>query len=100
LNSSATVEAPQQAPHSQVAQTAVTQPAEPAERHWRSVAKAISWRAVGTIDTMVISFIVTGKVKFALSIGFVELFTKVTLFYFHERVWHKIPFGKSSARKE
>jgi uncharacterized membrane protein len=102
LNSSATVEAPQHAPgwKPDLGQPAVVQPAQPAERHWRSVVKAITWRAVGTIDTMVISFLVTGKVKFALSIGFVELFTKVTLFYLHERVWHKIPYGKNQPPKE
>jgi uncharacterized membrane protein len=73
--------------------------AEPADSHWRSVAKAISWRAVGTVDTMVVSYIVTGQVKWALSIGAVELFTKVFLFYVHERAWHRIPFGKAAAEK-
>jgi uncharacterized membrane protein len=73
---------------------------EAAESHWRSVAKAISWRAVGTIDTIVISFFITGKVKFALSIGFVELFTKILLFYLHERAWHRIPHGRGPDRTE
>jgi uncharacterized membrane protein len=70
------------------------------EPHWRSIAKAVSWRAVGTIDTIVISFLVTGKVKFALSIGFVELFTKIVLFYLHERAWHRIPYGRVPDRVE
>ncbi|MGZ4963947.1 MAG: DUF2061 domain-containing protein [Limisphaerales bacterium] len=70
------------------------------ERHWRSVAKAISWRAIGTIDTMVISFIITGKVKLAVSIGCVELFTKIGLFYVHERAWHRIPYGRVPDRTE
>jgi uncharacterized membrane protein len=70
------------------------------ERHWRSIIKGISWRAVGTVDTMMISYLVTGRVKIALSIGFVELFTKVTLFYLHERVWQRIPYGKMSERTE
>lgn len=76
------------------------QPASGGERHWRSIVKGISWRAIGTVDTMVISYIVTGRVKFALSIGCVELFTKVALFYFHERAWQRIPFGKVSDRTE
>ncbi len=76
------------------------QRAQPPERHWRSIAKAISWRAVGTIDTMVISFLVTRQVKWALSIGFVELFTKVFLFYVHERAWHRVPYGKVAEKSE
>ena len=60
----------------------------------RSLVKAISWRLTGTVDTMVISFIVTGKVKLAVSIGVIELFTKICLYYIHERVWNKISFGR------
>jgi uncharacterized membrane protein len=70
------------------------QRATPAERHWRSVAKAVSWRAVGTIDTMIISYLITRKLTIAVSIGSVELFTKIFLFYLHERAWHRIPYGK------
>ena len=64
------------------------------ERHYRSVVKAISWRATGTVDTVVISFLVTGHAKAALSIGFIELFTKVALYYIHERVWNRLSFGR------
>jgi len=56
--------------------------------------KAISWRATGTLDTIVISYIVTGHLRWALSIGAVELFTKITLYYLHERIWNRIPFGR------
>ena len=64
------------------------------ERHYRSVVKAISWRATGTLDTIVISFLITGHAKWALSIGFVELFTKVALYYIHERLWNRFSFGR------
>lgn len=64
------------------------------ERHRRSVIKALSWRATGTVDTIVVSFIVTGRLKLAFSIGFVELFTKVGLYYLHERIWNRIGFGR------
>ena len=60
----------------------------------RSLLKAVSWRLLGTIDTIVISFILSGQIKMALSIGGVELFTKIALYFFHERVWNKIKFGK------
>lgn len=65
-----------------------------AEKHYRSVLKAISWRTVGTLDTMLISFLITGKLTWAISIGFVEVFTKMFLYYMHERIWNKIHVGK------
>jgi uncharacterized membrane protein len=65
-----------------------------ADKHYRSLAKAVSWRITGTVDTVVISYLITGKVRYALSIGFVELFTKVALYYCHERLWNKISFGR------
>ncbi len=60
----------------------------------RSILKSISWRVIGTIDTIVISWIVTGTLKLAFSIGLVELFTKMLLYFFHERFWNKIKWGK------
>ena len=68
------------------------------DKHYRSVAKAISWRVTGTVDTMIISFLVTGKIRLAVSIGFVELFTKIGLYYLHERVWNKLSFGREKTR--
>ena len=60
----------------------------------RSLIKGISWRIVGTIDTIFISFILTGEIKTAFSIGGIELFSKVILYYFHERLWLRIKYGK------
>lgn len=65
-----------------------------AEKAYRSVAKSVSWRTVGTLDTMIISYFITGDLKMAASIGSIELFTKMALYYFHERAWNKISFGK------
>ena len=64
------------------------------DKHWRSVAKAGSWRLTGTVDTIVISWLITGHLKMALSIGFVEVFTKMALYYFHERIWNRIKAGR------
>jgi uncharacterized membrane protein len=64
-----------------------------ADKPIKSIMKSISWRIVGTIDTMVISYFITGRVTIALSIGSVEVLTKTVLYYFHERLWahiHKI----------
>lgn len=60
------------------------------DKHWKSVAKSVSWRTIGTIDTIIISFFVTGSVKTAAEIGFTEVFTKMLLFYLHERIWLRI----------
>lgn len=65
------------------------------DKRWRSIIKAFSWRLTGTVDTILISWLITGKLHIALSIGFVELFTKIFLYYCHERIWEKIPLGKS-----
>jgi uncharacterized membrane protein len=64
-----------------------------ADKPIKSIMKSISWRIVGTIDTMVISYFITGRITVALSIGSVEVLTKTVLYYFHERLWahiHKI----------
>jgi uncharacterized membrane protein len=63
------------------------------ETQTRSLAKAVSWRVTGTIDTFVISAIVTGRLTLAGSIAATELFTKILLYYFHERAWAAIPWG-------
>lgn len=60
---------------------------ERGEAHILSFAKGVSWRVVGTIDTIIISYFITGQWKFALSIGSVEVFSKVFLFYLHDRAW-------------
>ena len=70
------------------------------ERRYRSITKAISWRVTGTIDTFIISFLVTGKPKFALAISGIEVFTKIFLYYFHERLWNRLSFGRKLTPKE
>ena len=64
------------------------------EKPLRSVIKSLSWRVIGTIDTVLISWLVTGTLQLALSIGFVELITKMILYFFHERIWNLITWGK------
>ncbi len=60
----------------------------------RSLLKTISWRLIGTLDTILISWVITGALTLAFSIGFVELVTKMVLYYFHERAWNKINWGR------
>lgn len=60
----------------------------------RSIAKSISWRAIGTLDTIIISWIITGTLSLAFSIGLVELVTKMVLYFLHERMWNTIKWGR------
>lgn len=60
----------------------------------RSLVKAITWRTIGTLDTITISYFLTGQIKTALSIGGIEIFTKMLLYFFHERIWNSIKWGK------
>lgn len=65
-----------------------------AEKSYRSIAKSVSWRTIGTLDTIVISVFITGKLDLAIAIGGVEVFTKMGLYYLHERTWNRIKFGR------
>ena len=64
------------------------------EHRYRSFVKAVSWQVTGTIDTFIVSYFITHKVALALSIGGVEIFTKMFLYYFHERTWDRLKFGR------
>jgi len=60
------------------------------DSHKRSLLKAVSWRTLGTIDTFVLSWIITGNATFAAAIGGTEIITKMALYYLHERAWTRI----------
>jgi len=64
------------------------------EKPIRSLAKAISWRVIGTLDTLFISYILTGEVAIAASIASIDFITKMFLYFFHERLWNGINWGK------
>lgn len=64
------------------------------EKSYRSIVKAFSWRATGTFDTIVVSFFVTGELSHAFAIGGVEVVTKFFLYFFHERIWNRINWGR------
>jgi uncharacterized membrane protein len=68
-----------------------------AETHRRSVLKAVSWRTLGTLDTFVISWFLTGHVALAGSIAGFEFVTKIAWYYLHERIWAVIRWGRHSS---
>lgn len=63
------------------------------ERKLRSLVKMSTWRVLASLDTMVLAYIFTGNIGTAISIGGLEVITKLVLYFFHERVWLKIKFG-------
>ncbi|MEX2014741.1 MAG: DUF2061 domain-containing protein [Candidatus Saccharimonadales bacterium] len=62
-------------------------------QHKRSIAKAITWRITGSLDTFVIAWVITGSAHQGAAIGGTEIITKTVLYYFHERGWNRISFG-------
>ena len=76
----------------------------------RSIAKAVSWRVVGTLDTLLLSFVIlsflgsffgleeasgTDKMKTAISIALTEVATKMVLYYLHERFWSRVRWDRA-----
>lgn len=67
----------------------------------RHILKTISWRIIGTLDTMILSGFITGSWELGLAIGSVEVVTKMVLYYFHERAWYRFSkFGLKNKNNE
>jgi uncharacterized membrane protein len=64
------------------------------ESHIRSIAKAITWRAGGTIVTFAVAWILTQELELAAQIGVLDTAVKLGAFYVHERMWNRLDFGK------
>ena len=64
------------------------------ETNARSIAKALSWRAIGTFETFVISWLLTGEIGIAGSIAGIQIIASTVLYWFHERAWVKISWGR------
>lgn len=70
------------------------------EKHHRSLVKSVSWRMVGTADTICLSWFFTGTIGTALKIGGVEFFTKILLYYLHERIWLAVPWAQKVVKED
>lgn len=66
-------------------------------KYKRHIAKTISWRIIGTLDTILLSWFITGNWRLGLTIGGVEVITKMGLYFLHERAWYK--FSKFGLKK-
>jgi uncharacterized membrane protein len=66
----------------------------------RHIAKTVTWRIIGTLDTMLIGWLISGDPIIGVKIGFLEIFTKMLLYFIHERVWYRSNFGLNLVRKK
>lgn len=66
----------------------------------RHIAKTLTWRLVGTLDTMILAWWISGNPLTGLKIGLIEVVTKMILYYFHERVWYHFNFGLQERRSK
>ena len=72
--------------------------AQPVESRWRSLAKAVSWRATGSVDTFILAYLFTGHVKVAAAISTTEIATKIVLYFGHERLWQRLAPGRADVK--
>ena len=64
------------------------------ESNKRSLTKTASWRVIATLTTFIISWGITGNVFIGLGIASIEFWAKLVLYYYHERLWNRIQWGK------
>lgn len=60
----------------------------------RSLAKAISWRALAVLITTAVVYVLTNELRFAFEIGAFDTAAKLGIYFVHERVWQRVPYGK------
>ena len=64
------------------------------ETRKRSIVKTISWRVAATLITGVVTYFLTGRLDFAVTVGLADTFVKFFIYYVHERMWTRISYGK------
>jgi adenylylsulfate kinase len=65
------------------------------ETHVRSLAKAFSYRILGSLSTGLIFYILTGKAAMSFGAGLLDMVIKIGLYFLHERMWNHIRFGRA-----
>ncbi len=64
------------------------------ETRSRSICKALTWRVGGLVMTTAVAWVATGRLDLAVSIGALDTAVKLAAYYFHERLWLKVSFGR------
>jgi uncharacterized membrane protein len=67
------------------------------ETHARSIAKALSYRFLGSVSTGLIFYVLTGKPTLSLGAGALDVVVKLGAYFVHERIWSHINFGRTKA---
>ncbi len=70
--------------------------ASPEDQPKRSILKSLTWRALATLTTFVIVYAYTDELALSLGVGAVEVVTKMSLYYLHERLWLRVRWGRTS----
>ncbi|HTL47117.1 MAG TPA: DUF2061 domain-containing protein [Verrucomicrobiae bacterium] len=60
----------------------------------------MSWRFIATVVTTSVVWLLTGKGKFALTVGLIDTTIKLAAYFFHERIWLRVPFGRKNIEYE
>ncbi|WP_432823121.1 DUF2061 domain-containing protein [Trichloromonas sp.] len=66
----------------------------------RSIAKAISYRIIGTLTTAFVVFVAIGRLEVAAAVGVLDTLFKIFIYIFHERMWNRIPYGRKLNQPE
>jgi uncharacterized membrane protein len=72
-------------------------PANSFETRRRSIAKSISWRILAAIITGTVALVMTHQLEFAAKIGLIDTSVKLLIYFFHERAWNKLNYGRVAA---
>ena len=64
----------------------------------RHIAKSLTWRFIGTIDTLVFAWLITGDLSDGINISAITIFTKLVWYYMHERLWFNSSISNSNKR--
>ncbi len=72
---------------------------EASDSRRRHILKTISWRVVGTVDTMLLAWIISGDPMIGFQVGIAEVITKMIFYYLHERVWYRVDYGLENTNR-
>lgn len=64
------------------------------ETRFRAITKALTYRFWQSLNTFIISFIITGKLEMAAAIVSLEVIVKIFVYFWHERIWNMIKWGR------
>ena len=65
------------------------------DTHVRSIAKAVSYRLLGSTATALIFFVLSGKLSLSIGAGVLDMVVKIGLYFLHERIWERVHFGRA-----